>query len=259
MSNKISFPGPSHYFILEGGAPSMLGNYDSEDSLFQERVEFKENLINDLVVRLIAADLKISLMLEAKEKYEEEKRKYLSGEVSLACSLVEDAIERNLLEVAEVLAEFCSRLRTKIPAKGHLFKKSNENLSMMNKANREIYAEARSFLFPKLDDLTSNGEVDDSYFHDVANRLHSIGDPIRKFRNKVLAHKYDKKRFDTHLSFEQYSEIKRNFMDILNAIAIVASFRPNDVSMRIVSPLEIKRTAKWLTEGLLATAVPTHR
>ncbi len=74
------YPGSSHYFILEGESRFILEHFGSEDPLFQEHIEFKENLINDLVVRVADADLKIKLLLTAKEKYEEEKRKYLSAE-----------------------------------------------------------------------------------------------------------------------------------------------------------------------------------
>ena len=76
MNGSKFFPGSSHYFILEGESRFILEHFGSEDPLFQERIEFKENLINDLVVRVADADLKIKLLLTAKEKYEEEKRKY---------------------------------------------------------------------------------------------------------------------------------------------------------------------------------------
>jgi hypothetical protein len=74
MNTSKLFPGSSHYFILEGESRFILEHFGSEDPLFQERIEFKENLINDLVVRVADADLKIKLLLTAKEKYEEEKR-----------------------------------------------------------------------------------------------------------------------------------------------------------------------------------------
>lgn len=255
MSKKIDFPGAAHYFILQGKTAFMV-DPNAKDSLFHERSAFKENVINDLAVRLQNADHKINLILTAKEKYEEEKRKYLSAKVSLECSILEDALTMNLLEVAEILAEFVNRLRTKIPAQGHLFKTSKKIQCMMDKVDKETYTQARSFLFPKLDGIKNNGKVHQNHFHEIANRLEKIGKPIETFRNKVLAHKYDKERFDVQLSFEQYSEIKMAFMNKLNAIAIVGSFFSNDVFMRTGSPAEIERTAKWLTEGLLATAVP---
>ena len=59
MNHQKYFLGASDYFILEGEARFILEHFGSEDRLFQERIEFKENLINDLVVRIADADLKI--------------------------------------------------------------------------------------------------------------------------------------------------------------------------------------------------------
>lgn len=74
MTEKKYFLGASHYFILEGEDRFILEHSDSEDPLLGERIEFKENLLNDLVVRLADADLKINLLLKIKEKHEEEKK-----------------------------------------------------------------------------------------------------------------------------------------------------------------------------------------
>jgi len=255
MSNQKYFSGASHYFILEGEARFILEHFGSDDPLFQERIEFKENLINDLVVRVADADLKIKLLMKAKETYEEEKRKYLSAEGSLECSIIEDALQTSLLEIAEILAEFCNRLRTTIPARGHLFRKSKKYLITISTECQETYVQSRSFLFPELDDAKNNGKVKDSYFHAVANRLEITGYSILKFRNKVLAHKYDKERFVTQLSFEQYSEIIGTLFKTLNAIAIVGTLLINDWS-KTRSPTEIPRTAQWLNEGLMGAACP---
>lgn len=255
LENKY-FSGASHYYILEGEARFMLEYFGSEDKLRKERIEFKETLLNDLVVRVADADLKINLLLAAKEKHEEEKRKYLSAEGSLECSLLEDAIKTNILEIAEILAEFLNRLRTKIPAHCHLFRKA-KSLSTTDRITQEAYATSRSFLFPEVDNAKSNGKVENSHFHDVANRLQTIGDPILQFRDKVLAHKYDKERFVTHLSYKQYVEIRKAFKSTLNAIAIVGTFSSNNWSMTR-SSIEIERTDKWLTKGLLAAAVPVR-
>lgn len=194
-------------------------------------------------------------MLAAKEKYEEEKRKYLSAEVALECSLLDDALQTSLLEIAEILTEFLNRLRTKIPAQGHLFRKTKKNLSKMDRGSQDAYIQFRSFLFPELADAKSNGKVKDSCFHTVANRLQITGDSILKFRDKVLAHKYDEKRFVTHLSFKQYCEIKEALSSTLDAVAIVGTLSCNDWSMTR-SPIEIPRTAKWLNKGLMAAACP---
>lgn len=130
MSNQKYFSGASHYFILEGEARFKLKHFGSKDPLYQERIEFKENLINDLVVRVADADLKIKLLLAAKEKYEEEKRKYQSAEEALECSLLDDALQTNLLEIAEILAEFLNRLRKKIPAQGHFYLEHQKKFSL---------------------------------------------------------------------------------------------------------------------------------
>ncbi len=236
----------------------MLEHLGSEDALIGERIEFKEKLINDLVVRVADADLKINLLLEIKEKHEEEKRKYLSAEVSLECCLLDDAVKTNVLEMAEILAEFLNRLRTKIPAHCHLFRKSKKILSIANEVTQKTYVQSRSFLFPEADDVKSNGKVKDSYFHPIADRLQTIGNPILKFRDRVLAHKYDKNRFITHLSFEQYCEIREAFKSTLNALAIVGTLSTNDWCMTR-SPIEIERTIKWLTDGLMAAAPPIRR
>ncbi|MBN9376772.1 MAG: hypothetical protein BGO14_00190 [Chlamydiales bacterium 38-26] len=255
MNDSKFFPGSSHYFIREGESRFILEHFGSEDPLFQERIEFKENLINDLVVRVADADLKIKLLLTAKEKYEEEKRKYLSAEVALECSLLDDALQTSLLEIAEIFAEFLNRLRTKIPAQSHLFRKFKKNLSKMDWGSQDAYAQSRSFLFPELDDAINSGKVKDSYFHTLANRLQTTGDSILKFRDKVLAHKYDEERFVTHLSFKQYCEIKDALASTLDAVAIVGTLCCNDWSMTR-SPIEIPRTAQWLNEGLIAAACP---
>ncbi len=251
------FPGAGHYFIREGEARFRLKYFGSEDPLFQERIEFKENLINDLVVRIADANLKIKLLLGAKEKHEEEKNKYLPTDVTLECSLLNDALKTNLLEVAEILTEFLDRLRKKIPARGHLFRKSKKNLSRLTKANQIAYANSRSFLFPDLDEIKNNGKVNDGSFHDMANRLQITGHSILKFRDQVLAHKYDKERFATQLSYVQYSEIMKALKDTLDAIALVGTFSQNDWSMTR-SHIEIPRASKWLTEGLTAAARPSH-
>lgn len=259
MSNLRYFSGASNYFIVEGEARFILKYLGSKDPLFQERIEFKENFINDLVIRLGDANLKIALLLTAQKKYEEEKKKYtyLAEEISLEYHLLDDALETNLLNVAEILNQFCIRLRRKIPRKIHLFTKPND-LSIISKVAQKIYIHSRSFLFPKLDDLTSNGEVQNSYFHDVANRLQSIGDPVLKFRNKVLAHKYDKERDLIHLSIKKYSEIRDALMKTLDVIAIVGTFLPNDWTMTRSRESYI-RTDKWLVEGLIAAAIPIHK
>jgi hypothetical protein len=258
MSSKKHFSGASHYFILEGETRFILEYLGSEDPLLGERIEFKENLLNDLVVRVADADLKINLLLEIKEKYEEEKSKYLSAEVSLECSILDDAITTNVLEMAEILAEFLNRLRTKIPARCHLFRKSKKILAITNEPIQETYTRSRSFLFPEADDTKNNGKVKDSYFHTIADRLQAIGDPILKFRDKVLAHKYDEDRFITQLSFEQYCGIREAFKNTLNAIAIVGTLSSNDWCMTR-SPIEVERTIKWLTDGLMAAAPPIRR
>lgn len=77
MSNAKYFPGASRYFILEGEARFVLEHFGSDDPLFEERILFKEIFLNDLVVRLADADLLIRLLLNAKEKYESERRKLL--------------------------------------------------------------------------------------------------------------------------------------------------------------------------------------
>ncbi len=259
MSSKKHFSGASHYFILEGEARFILEHLGSEDPLFGERIEFKENLLNDLVVRVADADLKINLLLEIKEKYEEEKRKYLSAEGSLECSLLDDAIKTNVLEMAEMLAEFLNRLRKKITAHCHLFRKSKKILATTNEHIQETYVQSRAFLFPsEADHINSNGKVKDSYFHSIADRLQTIGDPILKFRDRVLAHKYDQDRFITQLSFEQYCEIIEAFRGTLDAVAVVGTLSANDWCMTR-SPIEIERTIKWLTEGLMAAAPPIRR
>lgn len=260
MNDQGYFSGASYYFSGEGEARFTLKYFGSNDPLFQERIKFKENFINDLVVRLADANLKIKLILTAKEKHYEEKRKYryLLEEIALECSILDDALHTNLLEVAEILVELLNRLRTKIASKAHLFRKSRKSLSMINKVDQKTYMQARSFLFPKLDDIKNEGKVKNSYFYDVADRLRKIGIPILTFRNKVLAHKYDKDRFTTHLSFTQYCEITSMLKDTLDAIGIVGAFFPNDWTMTR-SPKAIVRTNKWLEEGLIDAAISIHR
>lgn len=260
MSNLRYFSGASDYSIIEREARFMLKYFGSKDLLCQERIEFKENFINDLVLRLRDANLKIGLLLTAQKKYEEEKKKYtyLAEEIPLEYHLLDDALQTSLLSVAEILNEFRIRLLRKIPSKIHLFTKPND-LSIINKVAQQTYIHSRSFLFPQLDDLISNGEVQDSYFHYVAKRLRSIGDPLRKFRNKVLAHKYDKDRFFIHLSAKKYCEIRDALMETLDAIAIVATFLPNDWTPMTRSPESFIRTDKWLVEGLIAAAIPIHK
>lgn len=259
MRNLRYFSGASDYSIVEEQARFMLNYFSSKDSFLQKRIEFKEKFINDLVVRLGDANLKIGLLLTAQKKYEQEKKKYshLSEEIALEYNLLDDALQTNLLNVTEILKEFCIRLRRKIPRKIHLFIKPYD-LSIMDKVDPETYTQARSFLFPKLDDFKNNGKVQDSYFRDVANLLTSIGGPIIKFRNKVLAHKYDKDRFVIHLSAKKYCEIRDALMKTLDAIAIVGTFLPNDWGMTRSQEAFI-RTDKWLVEGLMAAAISTHK
>lgn len=255
MEKNKYFSGASRYFILEGKARFMLEHFGSEDELAKERIEFKENLISDLVVRLVDADLKINMILTAKEKYEEEKRKDLSAEVALECSLLDDALQTSLLEVAEILSEFLARLRTTISARCHLFRKCKKILSIADEVIQEKYSQSRFFLFPEFDDAKNNGKVKESYFHDIADRLEVIGNPILKFRDKVLAHKYDKDRFITRLSLKQYSEIRDAFRNTLDSVAIVGTLSSNDWSMTR-SHTEIIRTDQWLKKGLIAAATP---
>lgn len=259
MSNLRYFSGASHYSIVEGLARSMLEHLGSKDPLCQERIEFKENFINDLVVRLGDANLKIGLLQTAQKKYEEETKKYpyLSEEIALEYNLLDDALQTSLLGVAEILREFRIRLRRKIPRKIHLFTKPDD-LSIMDKVIQERYIQSRSFLFPELDDVKSNGGVQDSYFHNVADRLYKIGTPILAFRNKVLAHKYDKDRFVIHLSAKEYCEIRDALVNTLDAIAIVGTFLPNDWTMTRSEKAFI-RTDKWLVEGLIDAAISTQK
>lgn len=259
MSNLRHFSGARDYRIIEREARFRLKYFGSKDPLCQERIEFKENFVNDLVVRLGDANLKIGLLLTAQKKYEEEKKKYtyLAEEISLEYHLLDDALETNLLNVAEILNQFCIRLRRKIPRKIHLFTKPND-LSIINKIAQQTYIQSRSFLFPKVDDLTSNEDIQVTYFHDIAKRLHALGTPIGKFRNKVLAHKYDEDRFLVHLSAKKYCEIRDALMETLDAVAIVGTFLPNDWTMtRSREPF--LRTDKWLVEGLIAAAIPIDK
>lgn len=253
MNDRKHFTLVKHYFIIEGEARLIDECCNSDDELFKERIEFKEKLINDISVRLADADLKISLILTAQEKYQEEQNKYLLGALSLEYTILTDVLHTSLLEVAEILAEFLDRLKTKIPARGHLFKKSKKILATMDKDDQEIYTKARLFLFPELDDIKSNGKVNSAYFHEIADRLREKAKPILIFRDKVLAHKYDKERFVTRLLFKQYCEIREVFKNILNAVSIVGAFICDDRSKRH-SAIEIERTANWLIKGLLASA-----
>lgn len=255
MKEQQYFPGSSEYFILEGEARFNLEHFGSEDPIADERINFKETVLNELVVRIADAELKINLLLQAKKHYELAKREILSAEVSLECSLLEDALQKNLLEVAELIAEFIMKLRKSIPSNySPLFKRTKKVFLTMGEEFKEEYNRCRSFLFPLLNEQESNGSINHLHFHDVAKRLELKATPLLKYRDKVLAHKYDEDRFLTHLSLEQYCEINNAFKKILDATAIVGTFSYNDWC-KTRSEIELARANKWLQTGLLASAV----
>lgn len=257
MSDQKYFSGASEYFILEGEARFMLEHLGTADLLAHERIHFKENLLNDLVVRIADADLKINLLSQAMEKYEAGKREILSAEVSIEFSLLDDSLQTNLLEVAELLAQFLIRLRQKIPAHAHLFRKQKKALYATEETIQQAYNQSRAFLFPDLQESNNKGKVTVIHFYRLADRLELVANPILDFRDKVIAHKYDEDRFSTRLSFEQYSEIKKYFKTILDAVAIVGTLSFNDWCMTRTN-IEIERVTTWLNEGLIAS-VPRIR
>lgn len=254
MPEQQYFSGSSKYFILESEARFNLECFGSEDPLAKERIDFKEDVLNELVVRMADADLQIGLLLGAKERYELAKREIFSAEVSLECSMLNDALQKNLLEVAELIAEFLMRLRKSIPSRhSPLFKKSNKALLIIDEGLRSEYLRLRTFLFPLLNEQDSKNSIDHSHFQSVAKRLELKAKPLLQFRDKVLAHKYDRERFLMRFSLEQYCEIKNEFKEILDAIAIVGTLSFNDWCKTRVD-VEVDRTGKWLLDGLIASA-----
>ena len=176
-----------------------------------------------------------------------------SESISLESDLLEDALQANLLEVAELVAEFIIRLRKSIPGThGHLFRRSKNTLGDSEESGIRDYEQSRAFLFPHLDEKLSNGSVPVDGFKAVAERLEAKAQALLKFRDKILAHKYDRERFAVAFSYEQYSEIRLEFRRILDAVAMVGAVSFNDWS-QTQGNKEIDRATKWLLDGLKAS------
>jgi hypothetical protein len=257
MNQKRYFSGARHYWIIEGEARFLLEEGLNRDPLAKQRIDFKEQSLSEIMVRLADADLKIQIALQAQEKYEKVKEAIFSAEVSLESSLVADVIAKNLLEVAEVISELLLRLRKSIPAtRCPLFKIPKKILKQTGQEFKDIYAQSRAFLFPALDER-GDEKLQDSHFQALADRLEKLSEPIEAFRDKVIAHKYDPKRFETHLGFDQYCEIMTEFKFVLSALSIVGALF-FDGWPKTCTETEIARVSEWLSKGLVSTAVHTR-
>jgi hypothetical protein len=253
MPKQHFFQGAGEYAYIEGKARATLQVQGSNDSRALERILFKEKEINDIVLRLTIADLKIDLLFHVIDRHNLYMSEISSENISLESDLLEDALQANLLEVAELVAEFIFRLRGPIPGTyGHLFRQDKNALGDSEENEIRDYEQSRAFLFPHLDEKSSNGRVSRDRFNAVAERLETKAQALHKFRNKRLAHKFDKKRFAVALSYEQYSEIRLELRRVLDAVAMVGVFSSNDWS-QTQGKKEIDRATKWLLDGLIAS------
>jgi hypothetical protein len=256
MTKRRYFSGAAHYFLGEYEERFVLQERGSKDPLAMQRLELKEAL-NEIMTRLSDADLKIRILLSAREQYEAAKVVIGLAEASLEDSFVSDAIAKNLLEVAEVLSELLSRLRGRIPSTWcRLFKRPQKLLKREEQAFRDRYEQARHILFPVVEGQVEE-EIRHGHFCTLADRLEKNSEQLEAFRDKVIAHKYDPKRFVTHFSIDQYFATMEEVQSVLASLYIVGALA-YDGWPRTRSEMEVNRASKWLIDGLVATAVHTR-
>lgn len=250
---KRNFSGAMRYYLLEGEARLLLESGQSNDRLLEKRIEFREQILNELVYRVGHAHCKIQLMMRELDKYYHNKLTWQDGTVSLEAEILEDAIAQNLLEISELVKQFGKLFRTKIRNNfAFLFMlTSKNNLKIIHdydEAQTLQYRLARSWLFPSLE--YNQEKIPESSYMDLAKRLEEKADKLIAFRDKVIAHKFDEKRFKTVLTYQEYLDVYEDKISFLGAISIVATLRANDWSFLEHFNKSSRRARDWLHNGL---------
>ncbi len=252
MDKKKFFQGASHYWILEEEDRIRLRKLKDNDDLVEKRIEFREKL-NELSYRITYAHSKITLIWDVLQSHESEKIKRNNATLSLVEDLLKDILDRNLLEIAEVIDQLCKGLKVHYQGSfGDLFRRVGKNrlkkIFDQNDILIQKYNSNRQYLF---DDLLENEvNIPKDVLVKLGKRIEGRSTVLKLFRDKVISHD-DKERFKTHLVFEDYLECYQEVIRLLNAISVVATL--GEIICRIEEPSpEIKN---WLTRGLIESLV----
>lgn len=248
MDKNKFFSGATHFFLLDARRPEVeVGLYTCPD--VEERMDFTEYL-NVIVYRVSNAYDKIVLVLEVLEEYENNSKQSQNAVASLTLQLIEDMVESNLLEMAQILNEFSGAINTKVHGQyGQLFRRIGKDKlkEFFTSEQIEQYINTRKILFPLSRKDNANVTCED-----MAALRGVISEKVSKlvaFRDRVIAHKSDLARFNTHLSYEDFFKIYEEMRKVFDAIAIVGSLKENDC-YSCENEEEKNQTRQWLRQGL---------
>ena len=105
-------------------------------------------------------------------------------------------------------------------------------------------------LFTEIDE--DNEKITKNKFKNISKKINKSAKQLFALRHKVLAHKYDPKRFDVHLSFQEFLKIADKIMAIMDHISMIVSYRLNDWDS-FYAKSDQARVKKWLVAGLLSS------
>lgn len=256
IENKY-FSGAQDYLICEDEYREEAEYLKELDPLVYKRIEFRREFLNPIVCRIGDAHSKINLgwfaLIEYNKKLECDKKQgeFSSGKVTLEVQLVGDIINSNLLKMALVIEELYIGFNKSIhPQFGQLFRRISKDKLKNIIDNEQNYSAMRLLLFENEEKNQIN--VTCEKFSLLSKKVEVVAEKIKDFRDKVIAHSNDKKRFKTHLAYEEYLLIHDDVVKYLNAISVVATFRHNDWAF--IEKFDQSSKAKnWLIGGLIAS------
>lgn len=242
------FQGARYYFILEEEERLKLISKKNRDALAFDRLNFKIYM-NEIFFRIAEADFFVTICFQALKKFQKQKQKLFSAEETLESIFVNNSLEKYLINIAEIIDSFCKFLRTWIPSQyNSLFRKlGKRKLSQVEENIVDKYQDCFNLLFPK---FNIQRTLSDDHFHSLADRLDEILVPLKAFRDRVLAHPYDKKRHETFFSYQQYSDIITEIKKLLRAVSIVSTLKLIDNDWEVYKDKQIYRFGNWLDQGL---------
>jgi len=76
-------------------------------------------------------------------------------------------------------------------------------------------------------------------------KIENKAEKLKASRDKVIAHKYDPERFDIIFTYEEFLEIYKFVVQVLDDISIVTTSKANDWPFK-----KVDLTKEWLLKGL---------
>lgn len=250
MAKNVTLPCAGEYSLLEGEAYIELELGINTDPLAKERIDFRELFFNEFVFRIASSIYKIKLIADALHEHNEYKDTKFSALVTLENQLLDDAISYNLIELSELIEAFAENFPLEGTKFDPIFKMNQWVAETLTAELLNEYNLSFNFLFTKIDE--GNDKIYKNKFKNISKKINKNAKKLFALRNKVLAHKYDPKRFDVYLSFQEFLKIADEIMTTMDHISMVASFRLNDWDS-FFAKSEHERVKNWLVAGLLSS------